>query len=386
MTAATVAVPLPKRSINPWLVAVAVVIPTFMEVLDTTIANVALRYIAGGLSAPATDSEWVITSYLAANAIILPISGWLASRLGRRNYFLLSIAIFTLASALCGMAVSLDRPDRVPRPAGAGRGRTATLEPGGAVGCLPAGEAGRGDDDLRGGGAARSGRRADPRGLHHGQLRLALDLLPECARRAAGSLSVPRRGGGPGLSTGRTGAGARSAPAVRYARAVPAERHHGLLGGPSQQRAGMGLAGRSVLSRADAAVPVRALPVGPDLPGVADRQSAHQPPDPPRPEFPRLLHHHLLRLRRALRQHDLSSRAAPVALRLRRDDVGPGPVAGGGVRHRDALRRRHAAESRARRPLPDGRRPAHDGRWELLDVAPHLGHRALAGRLAAGWW
>ena len=91
-------------SVSPWLVAVAVVIPTFMEVLDTTIANVALRYIAGGLSAPATDSEWVITSYLAANAIILPISGWLAMRLGRRNYFLLSIAIFTLASALCGMA------------------------------------------------------------------------------------------------------------------------------------------------------------------------------------------------------------------------------------------------------------------------------------------
>src|SRR6476659_5781145 len=92
---------------SPWLVAIAVVIPTFMEVLDTTIANVALRDIAGGLSAPANDSEWVITSYLAANAIILPISGYLAMRLGRRNYFLASIAVFTLASALCGMATSL---------------------------------------------------------------------------------------------------------------------------------------------------------------------------------------------------------------------------------------------------------------------------------------
>jgi DHA2 family multidrug resistance protein len=89
------------------LIAAAVVIPTFMEVLDTTIANVALRYIAGGLSAPETDSEWVITSYLAANAIVLPISGWLALRLGRRNYFLISIGVFTLASALCGMANSL---------------------------------------------------------------------------------------------------------------------------------------------------------------------------------------------------------------------------------------------------------------------------------------
>ena len=72
------------------------------------IANVALRYMAGGLSAPASDSEWVITSYLAANAIILPMSGWLALKLGRRNYFLLSIAVFTIASALCGMATSLD--------------------------------------------------------------------------------------------------------------------------------------------------------------------------------------------------------------------------------------------------------------------------------------
>jgi MFS transporter, DHA2 family, multidrug resistance protein len=96
------------RAINPWIVALAVIVPTFMEVLDTTIANVALRYIAGGLSAPASDSEWVITSYLAANAIILPMSGWLSVRLGRRRYFLLSIAVFTLASALCGMAPNLE--------------------------------------------------------------------------------------------------------------------------------------------------------------------------------------------------------------------------------------------------------------------------------------
>ena len=108
MTTETIGAPVAGRSISPGLVAVAVVIPNFMEVLDTTIANVALRYIAGGLSAPATDSEWVITSYLAANAIMLPISGWLGVRLGRRTYFLLSIAVFTLASALCGMATSLN--------------------------------------------------------------------------------------------------------------------------------------------------------------------------------------------------------------------------------------------------------------------------------------
>ncbi len=94
---------------SPWLVAAIVVVPTFMEVLDTTIAVVALRYIAGGLSATVDDGEWVLTSYLAANAVILPITGWLSAHLGRRNYFLLSIAVFTLSSGLCGMAGSLNQ-------------------------------------------------------------------------------------------------------------------------------------------------------------------------------------------------------------------------------------------------------------------------------------
>jgi DHA2 family multidrug resistance protein len=107
MSVGALPVAVTRRAVNPWLVAVAVIVPTFMEVLDTTIANVALRYIAGGLSTAVTDSEWVITSYLAANAVVLPISGWLSSYFGRRNYFLVSIAVFTLASALCGMATSL---------------------------------------------------------------------------------------------------------------------------------------------------------------------------------------------------------------------------------------------------------------------------------------
>src|SRR5580658_6053339 len=96
-----------RRTINPWLIAAAVVVPTFMEILDTTIANVALRYIAGGLSAAVIDSDWVITSYLAANAFILPITGWLSAHFGRKNYFLLSIGVFTLASAMCGFSKSL---------------------------------------------------------------------------------------------------------------------------------------------------------------------------------------------------------------------------------------------------------------------------------------
>lgn len=96
-----------RTAVNPWFVAVAVVVPTFMELLDTTIVNVALRYMAGGLSAPVSDSEWVITSYLAANAIVLPITGWLSAHIGRRRYFLLSIAVFTFASAMCGLVTSL---------------------------------------------------------------------------------------------------------------------------------------------------------------------------------------------------------------------------------------------------------------------------------------
>src|SRR3954451_24177219 len=96
-----------RTAVNPWIIAGIVVVPTFMEILDTTVANVALRYMAGGLSAAQADSDWVITSYLAANAIVLPITGWLSAHLGRRKYFLLSIAVFTLASAACGFATSL---------------------------------------------------------------------------------------------------------------------------------------------------------------------------------------------------------------------------------------------------------------------------------------
>lgn len=95
------------RSPNPWLVAVAVVIPALMGVLGTTNVGVARPYIAGGLSAPAADDLWVMTSYLAANAFILPITGWLSAHFGRRNYFLFSIAVFTMASLLCGVATSM---------------------------------------------------------------------------------------------------------------------------------------------------------------------------------------------------------------------------------------------------------------------------------------
>jgi len=92
---------------SPWLIVAIISIPTFMEVLDTSIANVALDHIAGGLSVSNDQATWVLTSYLVANAIVIPISGWLSDAIGRKRYFLISIALFTLASLLCGLAPNL---------------------------------------------------------------------------------------------------------------------------------------------------------------------------------------------------------------------------------------------------------------------------------------
>jgi MFS transporter, DHA2 family, multidrug resistance protein len=92
---------------NPWLIAVVVAMAAFMEVLDTSIANVALPYMAGSLGASTDQSTWVLTSYLVSNAVVLPISGWLASVLGRKRFFMGCLVIFTLSSLLCGIAPSL---------------------------------------------------------------------------------------------------------------------------------------------------------------------------------------------------------------------------------------------------------------------------------------
>jgi DHA2 family multidrug resistance protein len=87
---------------SPWLVAVTVGFAAFMEVLDISIANVALQHIAGSLAASADESTWVLTSYLVTNAIVLPISGWLASMIGRKRYFIGCIIGFSITSLLCG--------------------------------------------------------------------------------------------------------------------------------------------------------------------------------------------------------------------------------------------------------------------------------------------
>jgi DHA2 family multidrug resistance protein len=91
---------------NPWLIGVVVALAAFMEVLDTSIANVALPYIGGGLGVSNDDSTWVLTSYLVSNAIVLPISGWLAVRFGRKRFFMTCLVIFTVSSLLCGIATT----------------------------------------------------------------------------------------------------------------------------------------------------------------------------------------------------------------------------------------------------------------------------------------
>ena len=93
--------------VNPWLIAVSVMLATFMEVLDTAIASVALPYIAGSLSASNDEATWVLTSYLVANAVILPASNWFSLKFGRKRFLITCVIIFTVASFFCGSAPTL---------------------------------------------------------------------------------------------------------------------------------------------------------------------------------------------------------------------------------------------------------------------------------------
>src|SRR5271154_3474614 len=96
-----------ERAVNPWFIAITVTLATFMELLDTAIANVSLPHIAGGLATSYDESTWVLTSYLVANAIVLPLSAWLSRVFGRKNYYIACVAGFTVASLLCGLAPNL---------------------------------------------------------------------------------------------------------------------------------------------------------------------------------------------------------------------------------------------------------------------------------------
>src|SRR5712664_431452 len=96
-----------SRHINPWIIAIAVMLSTFMEVLDTTVVNVSLPHIAGSMSATVDEATWALTSYLVANAVILPITGWLATIFGRKRLLMMAVTGFTVTSFLCGLAPNL---------------------------------------------------------------------------------------------------------------------------------------------------------------------------------------------------------------------------------------------------------------------------------------
>ena len=106
-TASISALAMPQSSSNPWLIAITVTLATFMELLDTAIANVSLPHIAGGLATSYDESTWVLTSYLVANAIVLPLSAWLSRVFGRKNYYMTCVALFSMSSLMCGLAPNL---------------------------------------------------------------------------------------------------------------------------------------------------------------------------------------------------------------------------------------------------------------------------------------
>ena len=202
MTAASLSLRGPVVAVNPWLVAAAVIVPTFMEVLDTTIALVALRYIAGGLSATAVDGEWVITSYLAANAIILPMTGWLIKRFGRRNYFLFSIFVFTISSGLCGMATSLNQLILFRVVQGLAGGGLQPCSQGALLDAFPAERQGIAMTLFGLAALIAPVVRPNYWGLDHGRLFVAICLLDQCPRRFPRLDRLLFRRPRPGLSHG----------------------------------------------------------------------------------------------------------------------------------------------------------------------------------------
>ena len=221
----------PIGPVNPWIIAVAVTIATFMEVLDTSIANVALRYIAGGLSAAESDSEWVITSYLAANASVLLLSGWLSAYFGRRNYYLASLLIFTVSSAACGFSRSLPELIFFRILQGLGGGGLQPVTQAVLVDIFPREKQGAAQR-LRHLGAGRAGARTDARRLHRRQLFVGMDLLHQHAAGPARAGRQLRRAPRPGLPQGRAGRDAQQTAPLRLHR-------------PRADRAVDGLHGRS---------------------------------------------------------------------------------------------------------------------------------------------
>ena len=162
---------------NKWAVAIAVMLPTFMEIMDTSVVNVSLPHIQGSLNAGLDEVTWVLTSYLVSNAVIIPISGWLSGVFGRKRYLLFSVFLFVGTSILCGAATSLEPSCGGASHSGNRRRRPSALVSSHFTGILSTGRTwprhgifrhGRGPGPHYGSGIGR---------LDHGSLELALDLL-----------------------------------------------------------------------------------------------------------------------------------------------------------------------------------------------------------------
>ncbi len=173
-------------SVSPWLIAATVMLATFMEVLDTSIANVSLPHIAGSLSATVDESTWVLTSYLISNAIVLPLTGWLSMMFGRKRLFIGCVIIFTISSFLCGLAPNLFLLIFFRVLQGAGGGGLQPISQAILVESFSRQEARHGDGGLRHGRGGGAHHRSHPGRLDHRQLLVALDLLHQRAGRRGG--------------------------------------------------------------------------------------------------------------------------------------------------------------------------------------------------------
>ena len=181
-----------RPSHSPWLVGLTVTLATFMEVLDTSIANVALPHIAGGLSASLDESTWVLTSYLVSNAIVLPISGWFSSRIGRKRFYMICVALFTLSTFLCGLAPNLHSLIFFRVLQGIGGGGLAAERAGHPGRHLRAPAARHGLRDVRPGGGVRAGDRPDAGRLHRRTTRAGGGSSTSTSRWASSRCSSAR--------------------------------------------------------------------------------------------------------------------------------------------------------------------------------------------------
>ena len=189
---------------NPWLIAIVVALAAFMEVLDTSIANVALPYMAGSLSATTEQSTWVLTSYLVSNAIVLPITGWFVSLLGRKRFFMICLAVFTLSSLLCGIAPSLGAMIVFRILQGAGGGGLQPMAQAILADTFPPQQRGLAFALFGITVVVAPDSRTHPGRLDHRQLRLALDLSDQPAGRHRGVAADLSSGGRPAVAEARS--------------------------------------------------------------------------------------------------------------------------------------------------------------------------------------